>query len=403
MAKTAKKHVRSREDISEMPEWLKEKQCPHKKQYMSGKRIMPRNITGKEKLDYLVDEVFLAYNSARLKEACQLFANKMLAPDVTIGMSISGALTPAGLGCSSIIPLIKAGFVDWIVSTGANLYHDMHFALNYPVHAGSFKFDDTDLRDNDLVRIYDVVIPYSDGLMTTDEILREILIQPEFQKEMGCAELHYLLGRYCAEWERKNKLRDVSVLAAAYRAGVPCYTSSPGDSTIGMNVAGVELRGNKLRMNPSIDVNETTAFVLAAKRSGGKSGVVLWGGGSPKNFMLQTEPQIQEVLRIKEFGQDFFIQVTDARPDTGGLSGATPSEAVSWGKVDPTKLPDAVVCYTDTTIAMPLFTHYALARHKPRKLRRLYDHRNQMMKALTKEYFLHNEVKMIDGSKPILD
>ena len=401
MAKTVKKHVRSREDVSEMPDWMKEKQCPHKKQYMSGKRIMPKNLTGREKLDYMIDEVFLAYNSARLKEACQLFANKMLDPDVTIGMSISGALTPAGLGCSSIIPLIKAGFVDWIVSTGANLYHDMHFALNYPVHSGSFKFDDTDLRDNDLVRIYDVVIPYSDGLMATDEILREILIQTEFQKEMGTGELHYLLGRYCAEWERKNKLKNVSVLAAAYRAGVPCYTSSPGDSTIGMNVAGVELRGNRLRMNPSIDVNETTAFVLAAKRSGGRSGVVLWGGGSPKNFMLQTEPQIQEVLRIKELGQDFFIQVTDARPDTGGLSDATPSEAVSWGKVDPTKLPDAVVCYTDTTIAMPLFTQYALAKHKPRKLRRLYDHRDQMMKALTKEYFAHNKVKMVDGSDPM--
>jgi deoxyhypusine synthase len=191
------------------------------------------------------------------------------------------------------------------------------------------------------------------------------------------------------------------VLAAAYRAGVPCYTSSPGDSTIGMNVAGVELRGNKLRLNPSIDVNETTAYVLAAKRSGGKSGVVLWGGGSPKNFMLQTEPQIQEVLRIKEYGQDYFLQVTDARPDTGGLSGATPSEAVSWGKVDPDRLPDAVVCYTDTTIAMPLFTHYALAKHKPRKLRRLYDKREKMMKALTKEYFKHNAVKMLDGSVPV--
>jgi len=403
MAKTQKKHVRSREDISEMPDWMKEKQCPNKKQYMSGKRIMPRNLTGKEKLDHVIDEVFLAYNSARLKEACQLFADKMLEADVTIGMSISGALTPAGLGCSCLIPLIKAGFVDWIVSTGANLYHDMHFALNYAIHAGSFKFDDTDLRDNDLVRVYDVVIPYSDGLMATDEILREIITRPEFQKEMGTAELHYLLGRYCAEWERKNKLKDVSVLAAAYRAGVPCYTSSPGDSTIGMNVAGVELRGNKLRINPSIDVNETTAFVLAAKRSGGKSGVVLWGGGSPKNFMLQTEPQIQEVLRIKELGQDFFIQVTDARPDTGGLSGATPSEAVSWGKVDPTKLPDAVVCYTDTTIAMPLFTSYALARRKARKLRRLYDQRDQMMKALTKEYFVHNKVKMLDGSEPVLD
>jgi deoxyhypusine synthase len=386
-----------------MPDWMKKKRCPHKEQYMSGPRIHPKNLTGKEKLVDIVDQVFLAYNSARLKEGCQLFANKMLAPDVTVGMSISGALTPAGLGCSSLIPLIKAGFVDWIVSTGANLYHDMHFALNFPVHAGSFKFDDTDLRENDLVRIYDVVIPYSDGLMATDEILRDILIQPEFQKEMGCAELHYLLGRYCAEWERKNKLKDVSVLAAAYRAGVPCYTSSPGDSTIGMNVAGVELRGNKLRINPSIDVNETTAFVLAAKRAGGKSGVVLWGGGSPKNFMLQTEPQIQEVLRIKEFGQDFFLQVTDARPDTGGLSGATPSEAVSWGKVDPTKLPDAIVCYTDTTIAMPILAHYALAKRKPRKLKRLYDQRGSMMKALTKEYFIHNKVKMVDGSEPDLD
>ncbi len=395
--------VRSREDVSEMPDWLKAKRCPHKKDYMSGQRIMPKNLTGKEKLADLVDETFLAYNSARLKEGCQLFADKMLAADVTIGMSLSGALTPAGLGCSCIIPLIKAGFVDWIVSTGANLYHDMHFALDLPVHAGSFKFDDTDLRDNDIVRVYDVLIPYSDGLMTTDELLRDILIQPECQKEMGTAELHHLLGRYCAEWERKNKLKDVSVLAAAYRAGVPCYTSSPGDSTIGMNVAGVELRGNKLRLNPAIDVNETTAFVLAAKRAGGRSGVVLWGGGSPKNFMLQTEPQIQEVLRINELGQDFFLQVTDARPDTGGLSGATPSEAVSWGKVDPTKLPDAIVCYTDTTIAMPILTHYALARHKPRRLRRLYDQRDKMMRALTTEYFAHNQVKMVDGSEPRLD
>jgi deoxyhypusine synthase len=403
MARTERAHTRAREDLSEMPEWLKEKECPHKRKYMSGQRILPRNLTGKEKLTHIVDEVFLAYNSARLKEGCQLFVGKMLGANVTIGMSLSGALTPAGLGCSSIIPLIKAGFVDWIVATGANLYHDMHFALNYPVHAGSFKFDDTDLRNNDLVRIYDVVIPYSDGLMATDDILRDILVTPEFQKEMGTAELHYRLGRYCSEWERKHKLKDVSVLAAAYRAGVPCYTSSPGDSTIGMNVAGVELRGNKLRLNPSIDVNETTAYVLAAKRGGGKSAVVLWGGGSPKNFMLQTEPQIQEVLRIKEFGQDYFLQVTDARPDTGGLSGATPSEAVSWGKVDPDRLPDAVVCYTDTTIAMPLLTHYALAKHKPRKLRRLYDKREKMMSALVKEYFTHNKVKMIDGSDPVVD
>lgn len=396
-------HVRYREDLSDLPDWLKKKKCPLRNKLLSGPRILPPGITGKEKPSDIIDKTFLAYNAARLREGCHLFVEKMLQPDVTVGMSFAGALTPAGLGCSCIIPLIKAGFVDWIVATGANLYHDLHFALNYPIHMGSFKMDDTVLRENDIVRIYDVLLGYSDCLMATDEILRSILVQPEFQHEMGTAELHYLLGRYCAEWERKNGLKDVSVLAAAYRAGVPCYTSSPGDSTIGMNIAGVELRGSKLRINPSIDVNETTAFVLAAKRSGGKSAVVLWGGGSPKNFMLQTEPQIQEVLRIKEYGQDYFLQVTDARPDTGGLSGATPSEAVSWGKVDPASLPDAVVCYTDTTIAMPLFTHYALAHHKPRKLRRLYDQRPVLLKALKREYFTHNKVKMIDGSEPVLD
>ena len=398
-----KREHRIRKETGELPEWMRKKSYPHKQRYLSGPRIMPANITGKEKLAVLMERTFLAYNAARLREGAALFTQKMLEPDVTVGLSLAGALTPAGLGCSCVVPLIKAGFVDWIVATGANLYHDLHFAFNMPLHVGSPLVDDADLRRNDVVRIYDVLLGYTDCLMATDEILRGILVQPEFQKEMGTGELHHLLGKYAAQWERTSGLKDVSVLAAAYRCGVPVYTSSPGDSTIGMNIAGVELRGNKLRINPSIDVNETTSFVLAAKRSGGKSAVMLMGGGSPKNFMLQTEPQIQEVLRIKEVGQDYFFQVTDARPDTGGLSGATPHEAVSWGKVDPDRLPDAVVCYTDSTIAMPLFTHYALARHKPRKLRRLYAQRGTMMQALTKEYFLHNKVKMVDGSDPVLD
>jgi len=386
-----KRSHRTRKDLTELPDWLRKKKCPRKDAYLSGRRIMPKPITGREKFVDLIDETFLAYNAARLREGCELFATKMLARDVTVGMSLAGALTPAGLGCSSVIPLIKAGFVDWIVATGANLYHDLHFAFNLPLHVGSHLVDDADLRKNDVVRIYDVLLGYTDCLMATDEILRRILVQPEFQKEMGTAELHYLLGKYAADWEKKNRLRDVSVLAAAYRAGLPVYTSSPGDSTIGMNVAGVELRGNKLRINPSIDVNETTSIVLAAKRSGGKSAVVLMGGGSPKNFMLQTEPQIQEILRIKEVGQDYFFQVTDARPDTGGLSGATPHEAVSWGKVDPNRLPDAVVCYADTTIALPILTHYALARHRKRKLKRLYRRRAELMEALVREYFAHNK------------
>ena len=379
------------EKAGDMPEWLQKRQTPKKSHYLSGKRILPKGITGKEKLSDLVNETFLAYNAARLKEGCRLYVERMLEPDVTIGMSLAGALTPAGLGPAAIVPLINAGFADWIVSTGANLYHDMHFAFNFPLHVGSHLVDDADLRKNDVVRIYDVFLGYTDCLMATDEILRSILRQPEFQKTMGTAEFHYLLGKYVAEWERKSGMRDVSVLAAAYRAKVPVYTSSPGDSTIGMNIAGTEIDGNRLRINPSVDVNETTAIVLEAKRSGGKSGVLLVGGGSPKNFMLQTEPQIQEVLRIKEVGHDFFFQITDARPDTGGLSGATPHEAVSWGKVDPNRLPDAVVCYLDGTVALPILAHYALANHPKRPLKKLYFKREDFMKKLVREYFAHNK------------
>jgi len=361
-----------------------------KRRFLQGQRILPRPITGREKLPDLVDNVFLAYNAARLQEACRLFTEKMLGGRVTVGMSLAGALTPAGLGASALAPLVKAGFVDWIVATGANLYHDMHYALNLPLYRGSPFVRDPELRRRGVVRIYDIFLDYDGVLMATDDVLRKILAQPEFQKEMGTAELHWLLGKYCAEFERQTGLRNVSLLAAAHRAGVPCFCPSPGDSTIGMNVAGVELRGNRLRVNPSIDVNQSTAIVLDAQQKGGKTAAFLVGGGSPKNFLLQTEPQIQEVLRIKEFGHEYFLQFTDARPDTGGLSGATPHEAVSWGKVDPTRLPDAVVCYLDSTVALPVLVHYALARHKPRRLKRLYNRLPRLTKNLTREYLARN-------------
>ena len=213
---------------------------------------------------------------------------------------------------------------------------------------------------------------------------------------MSTAEFHYLCGRYVHERERKLGIKDKSLLAVAYRIRVPIYTSSPGDSSIGMNVAAKALQGNKLAFDPSLDVNETASIVLAAKRGAsrqtawqeveGQSAVFILGGGSPKNFLLQTEPQIQEVLGIDERGHDYFLQVTDARPDTGGLSGATPGEAVSWGKVDPDRLPDAVVCYVDSTVALPLITAYALTRHEPREPKRLYDKRDQFMNLLLAEY-----------------
>jgi deoxyhypusine synthase len=349
--------------------------------YLRGDRIEPRRIDGTETAAELIEGTFLAYNAARLREASQLLTRKMLEPDVTVGLTLTGALTPAGLGMAAIIPLIEAGFVDWMISTGANLYHDAHFGLGLAMHLGNPQESDIVLRDEGVVRIYDIFFDY-DVLLSTDAFFRKLIRGPEFQRPMSSAEFHYLAGKYLRERERALGIGQKSVLSAAYAAGVPVYTSSPGDSSIGMNIAALALEGNKCVIDPNQDVNETAAIVLAAKRAGGKSAVMICGGGSPKNFALQTEPQIQEVLGIDEKGHDYFLQVTDARPDTGGLSGATPAEAVSWGKIDPDRLPDAVVCYLDSTVALPLLTAYALARHKPRPLKRLYDRREEMMTLL---------------------
>jgi deoxyhypusine synthase len=353
--------------------------------FLRGKKIEPRKLDGTESVVQLVDGAFQSYNSGRLREACGLFTELMLEKDVTVGMTLTGALTPAGLGMSTIIPLMEAGFVDWIISTGANLYHDTHFGLGLSMHRGNPTASDTVLREEGVVRIYDVFFDY-DVLLSTDAFFRKIIRAPEFQRTMSSAEFHNLCGKYLVEREKALGIPQKSLLAAAYRCGVPIYTSSPGDSSIGMNIAALALEGGTCVLDPNKDVNETASIVLHAKRSGGKSGIFIAGGGSPKNFALQTEPQIQEVLGIDEKGHDFFLQVTDARPDTGGLSGATPAEAVSWGKIDPDRLPDAVVCYLDSTIALPILTSYALAKRKPRKLKRLFDKRAAMMQTLTTEF-----------------
>ena len=241
------------------------------------------------------------------------------------------------------------------------------------------------LREEGIVRIYDIFFDY-EVLLETDAFFRTLITAPEFQRPMSTAEFHYRIGAYVRERERLLGARRRSILAAAHEFGVPIYTSSPGDSSIGMNVAALALTDNRLAFDVSADVNETAAIVLAAKTSGGKSGVLLIGGGSPKNFVLQTEPQIQEVLGISEKGHDYYLQITDARPDTGGLSGATPGEAVSWGKVDPAALPHTVVCYLDSTVALPILVAYAIANHAPRPPKRLYDRRDEMLRALAQRY-----------------
>ena len=358
-------------------------------------RLLPEPITRGMRVADLVDGAFKAYNGGRLAEACRLFTEKMVVGSGTVGMSLTGALTPAGLGKAAIIPLMKAGFVDWIISTGANLYHDMHYGLGMELYSGSPFLDDVELRRDGIIRIYDVLFDY-DVLLDTDAFVRQVIQGPEFQRTMATDEFHHLLGRYVYERERKLGLKETSVLSAAYEFAVPVFTSSPGDSSIGMNIAAMALRESKLFIDVNRDVNQTAAIVYAAKSAGETSSVFILGGGSPKNFMLQTEPQIQEVMGLEERGHDYFLQCTDARPDTGGLSGATPGEAVSWGKIDPDNLPDCVVCYADSTITLPILTAYALTRVAPRPRKRLYEQRDQQLEALRAQYLRRGSVAKIE-------
>jgi deoxyhypusine synthase len=348
---------------------------------LTGKPIRYYRPKGSQEIRHLIDEGFQAFNAGRLSEASQIFAEKMLDPasDTTIGLTVAGALTPAGLG-GCVIEMIDRGLVDFIISTGANLYHDLHYALNFTLHRGSPFLDDVELYEDGVIRIYDVLFPAT-VLLETDAYIRDFIERSGLNEPVATSEFHYRLGLDLLA--RSPGCEEHSVVARAAKAGVPIYTSSPGDSSIGMNIAYHELMNNsRLMIDPNKDVNEVCAIVLAGR----KNGCVILGGGSPKNFYLQAQPTLWEVYGIPKGGNDFFIQFTTDQAVWGGLSGATPAEAVSWGKVNPGVLPDTVVAYCDSTIAFPLFCEYAVGSPNGRRQRRdLVHHRDRLVAALTQE------------------
>ena len=338
--------------------------------FLSGKPIQYYRPQGSPDIRRLIDEGFQAFNAGRLSEACGIFADKMAAAenDTTIGLTVAGAMTPAGLG-GCLIEMMDRGLVDFVISTGANLYHDLHYAMNFTLRRGSPFLDDVELYKEGVIRIYDVLFPAA-VLLETDAYIRDFIVRARLNDPMSTAEFHYRLG--CDLLERFPGCEEHSVVARAARDGVPLYTSSPGDSSIGMNIAAHELmNGGGFMIDPNKDVNEVCAIVLAAKRNG----CVILGGGSPKNFYLQAQPTLWEVYGIPKGGNDYYIQITTDQVVWGGLSGATPAEAVSWGKVNPAVLPDTVVAYCDSTIAFPLFCEYVLGSPNGRRPRRELVHR----------------------------
>jgi len=345
---------------------------------MLGKQILPMSLTPEMKVDELVHAFGgpRAYNAGRLYEACRLY-ERMLDEDATVALTLAGAMTPAGMG-GPIIQLMEHGFVDFIVSTGANLYHDLHFALGLPVYQGDFRADDVELRKKGIVRIYDIFIP-DETLLETDKFLKEIFLSSKLDKPISTAELHRLIGEAVLD---RARYPERSLVAQAVKYDVPVYTSSPGDSSIGMNLSATKMSGGKVTVDPDLDVMETTAIVYGSK----KNGAIEIGGGSPKNFYLQTQPQLSQILGFSGGGQDFLIQITTDTPQWGGISGATFQEAISWGKVNPHEPSNNVVVYADATIAAPILFTYIISRKKKKPLKRLYPERPSLVEKLQRDY-----------------
>ncbi|RME38659.1 MAG: deoxyhypusine synthase [Planctomycetota bacterium] len=343
--------------------------------WLDGPAIEPLRLDPSGGTADLIDHVFArsGFNARRLAEGAQLYA-RMLDADATVCLTVAGAMTPIGMS-GVFISLIEHGFVDFIISTGANVFHDLARPFDFPLVQGTPDVDDNVLNEDGVARIYDVFISNDDTLTASDRIVHDALDRIEGDEPFSTATLHKHLGDVVLETAPHP---EKSFVAAAARYDVPIYTSSPGDSAIGMNLAIPQLLGRTVALNPMLDVLETAAIV----RDADCNGVVEIGGGSPKNFYLQTQPMLHQMLLDKsKGGHDYCLQLTTDSPHWGGLSGATFSEAKSWGKVrDAHK--DNVVVYSCASITFPLIAAYVLARCKPRRPRRLFCRLDEMMTVL---------------------
>ena len=322
------------------------------------------------------------YNARRLAEAAETL-EEMINTNSTICLTLAGAMTPIGLGLT-ISEMIEKGFIDWIVATGANVYHDLHFAYDLPVRQGHFDVDDDILYAKQIVRIYDVYIKEMGTLQAQDLIVqKEIRRAKDVPPNASTADIGYALGKAAKENARHPQK---SFLVKAYEHSVPVYMPAISDSSIGLNMLPLLLEGKGVFPNVILDVAESAAILWKSNRSGGLE----LGGGVPKNFFQQTGPALYQILKIKEGGQDYLIQLTDARPDTGGLSGATLQEGKSWGKIK-TSHKGNVIVYGDSSVYFPLLCSYAMSVCRSRKHKRIYEKKDAWVQEMKKMYFKNNK------------
>lgn len=354
-----------------------------KHNYWEGKPISPVPISENMTITQLVDEVFdgMGYNAKRLAEACHLFKT-MIDEHSTVCLTLAGAMTPVGMG-GGIIKMIEKGFIDWIVTTGANTYHDLHFAYGLPVHQGDYTADDNELAEHGVVRIYDVYIDMQRTLIAQDKIIQALtgkaVEKNKFPEKYSTAFYNKTLGEGVLE---TAKAPERSFIASASKNDVPVFVPGFADSSVGMSTSYLPIMasaksgssglnpGDFIDPSPTMDILESAAIVHDSMIHDIPRGVLEVGGGVPKNFLQQTGPMISQIIGMECPGENYVVQVTIDRPDTGGLSGATINEGKSWGKI-PKAGEGNVIPYLDATVGVPIIFAYALENCKPRKLKRL--------------------------------
>lgn len=351
-----------------------------------GKKINPPNISPNMNCSELIGFFGqTGYNARRLAEAAEIL-REMINSGATVCLTLAGAMTPIGLG-KAIARMIESGFIDWIVSTGANVYHDLHFAYDLPVRQGYHDVDDDILYENQIVRIYDTYIKEIGTLQAQDVIIQRNMIGSRksnipSSSHPSTAQLTHELGKAVRE---NSKYPEKSFVVSAYEHNVPIFIPAISDSSLGLNMVPLLFDNRATIPNVIMDIAESAAILWKSKVSGGLE----LGGGVPKNFFQQTGPALYQILKLKEGGQDYLIQLTDARPDTGGLSGATLQEGKSWGKIR-TAHAGNVIVYGDSSVYFPILCSYALSNCKARRKKEIFTKKDIWVSEL-KDLYLKKE------------
>jgi deoxyhypusine synthase len=329
---------------------------------------------------------FPAYVGRQERTAYELLV-KAVKEDYSLFATLSGAMTPAGLHQSCLIPLIERGIIESLTTTGANLYHDAHRLIGHRIREIDPNAGDLALRLARIIRIYDLGF-WEETLLETDKLFSAILRKPEFQRRMTTPELHYLLGKEISDIEEALEIKTPSLLSTCYRYAVPIFVGAVQDGSIFLNIVKLKRLLPPEEFKLEIDVNDDVFAMgamqhYAAKVIGRPLAVLILGGGVPKNYTLQGEPLLDQILGVPTDGFDIDVQFCVDPVDNGALSSCPAGEGHTWGKVSPEGVGRSIYVHTDVTAVFPWITYAMLSDPKlKKKPRRLMDHYEDAVKTL---------------------